>query len=246
MGNSTIPQLPAAIAISGAELLEASQAGTSVRLTAAQIAALGGPQGPTGPSGPAGGPTGPQGVTGPTGTGPTGPTGAAGPTGPSGTGPTGPTGNGPTGPTGPTGGGPTGPTGPSGGPAGPTGPTGSGPTGPTGPATQTTVVTDTPSGTVNNYNPAGFGTTTGFLDLTPSAALTINGIQSASATDGQLLTITNLSSSFSITIQPMNGGSSTSNQFRGSGNWVLSNQYDSHTFKYSLTILKWVSITKSV
>lgn len=82
MADSTIPMLTQAVAITGAEQLEAVQAGLSVRLTAAQIAALGGPAGPTGPTGPLG----------PTGPGVTGPTGSAGPTGPGVTGPTGPTG----------------------------------------------------------------------------------------------------------------------------------------------------------
>ncbi len=160
MSNATIPMLPQAIAITGAEQLEAVQAGMSVRMTAAQIAALGGPRGPTGPTGPSQGPTGASGptgsigptgatgvsgATGPTGGGPTGPQGLSitGPTGPTGVGgtagmagPTGPGGNGPTGPTGIGAAGPTGPTGPTGvGAIGPTGPTGTnaGPTGPTGP-----------------------------------------------------------------------------------------------------------------
>lgn len=121
-----IPNLPAASNLSGAEQLEAVQAGTSVRVTALQIAQLNiGPTGATGPTGPSG--TGPTGPTGPSVTGPTGSTGA---TGPSVTGPTGPSVTGPTGLTGATG--PTGPTGPS-----VTGPTGAsstvaGPTGPTG------------------------------------------------------------------------------------------------------------------
>ena len=55
MANIQIPNLPAAISLTGNEQLEAVQAGTSVRLTAQQIAALGGPTGPSGPTGPAGG-----------------------------------------------------------------------------------------------------------------------------------------------------------------------------------------------
>ena len=151
MSNTTIPNLPMATSLSGAEQLEIVQAGVSRRTT---ITAVGnaipigptGPFGPTGPTGPSGtGPTGPTGSastvagpTGPSGTGPTGPTGAAstvaGPTGPTGTGPTGPTGaaSAVAGPTGPTGTGPTGPTGAASTVAGPTGPTGTGPTGPTG------------------------------------------------------------------------------------------------------------------
>lgn len=40
MANITIPQLPAAIALTGSEQLEAVQNSTSVRVTASQIAAL--------------------------------------------------------------------------------------------------------------------------------------------------------------------------------------------------------------
>jgi len=139
-----IPNLPLAIALTGAELLEVVQSGVSRRTTTIDVAAL--QPGPTGPTGPEGavitgptGATGPTGSVGPTGTGssapgPTGPTGpdgaassVAGPTGPQGAqGITGPTGGaGPTGPTGPLG--PSGSTGAVGatGAAGPTGPTGS-------------------------------------------------------------------------------------------------------------------------
>ena len=117
MANVTIPQLPQAVTLGGDEQLEAVQNGNSVRITVAQLAAVGGPTGPQGGSGP----------TGPPGSGPTGPTGTAGPTGPA---------AGPTGPTGATGVGAAGPTGPagSGGPTGPTGVGAAGPTGPTGPA----------------------------------------------------------------------------------------------------------------
>ena len=40
MANATIPSLPQAIALTGAEQMEAVQAGTSVRVTVAQIVAL--------------------------------------------------------------------------------------------------------------------------------------------------------------------------------------------------------------
>ena len=65
MSTVAIPQLPQAIALTGAEQMEAVQAGTSVRVTAGQVAALGGPTGPQGPTGPSGGPTGPTGPAGP-------------------------------------------------------------------------------------------------------------------------------------------------------------------------------------
>lgn len=65
MSTVSIPMLPQAVALAGSEQMEAVQAGTSVRVTAAQVAALGGPTGPTGPTGPSGGPTGPTGPAGP-------------------------------------------------------------------------------------------------------------------------------------------------------------------------------------
>jgi hypothetical protein len=40
MASATIPSLPQAIALTGAEQMEAVQAGTSVRVTVAQLAAL--------------------------------------------------------------------------------------------------------------------------------------------------------------------------------------------------------------
>jgi hypothetical protein len=65
MATSTIPQLTQAIAITGDEQMEAVQAGTSVRVTTAQIAALGALIGPSGPQGLTGaiGPTGPSGLS---------------------------------------------------------------------------------------------------------------------------------------------------------------------------------------
>ena len=71
MSNIQISNLPAAVFINGSEELEAVQAGTSVRVTAAQISGL--TPGPTGPAGTPGAPglsiTGPTGPTGPTGSG---------------------------------------------------------------------------------------------------------------------------------------------------------------------------------
>ena len=102
MSNVTIPMLPQAVGLTGAEQMEAVQSGgVSVRVTTGQIASLGGDMGPTGPTGSAGtsGPTGPTGTSTAGPTGPTGPaSGPTGPTGPSVTGPTGPSGTGPNGP----------------------------------------------------------------------------------------------------------------------------------------------------
>jgi hypothetical protein len=67
MANVQIPNLPVAIALSGAEEVEVVQGGTSSRATTLQIAALqSGPTGATGPTGPTGA-SGSQGLVGPTG-----------------------------------------------------------------------------------------------------------------------------------------------------------------------------------
>lgn len=237
-----------AIGLTGAEQIEIAQNGGSYRVTLDLVASiLGGPTGPTGS-----GPTGPAGVAGPTGAfgGPTGPTGAGapGPTGPTGpaSGPTGPTGAGAAGPTGPTGsGGPTGPTGGTG-PTGPTGPIGgTGPTGPTGPmgsSLPTGVVAAVPAaGANNNYTAGGFmGPTIGFMDLTPTATCNITGVSATGVTDGQMLTITNLSA-FNLTLNSLNAGSSAANQFRLVADLILT-KYDGQTFRYSATDTVWISL----
>jgi hypothetical protein len=212
-----IPNLPAATSLTGGEQLEAVQAGTSVRLTSAQIAALGG--GPTGPSGSIG-PTGPTGWTGATGstgsTGSVGPTGIGGPTGATGAtgaastvaGPTGPTGatgsggaTGATGATGPTGwtgsvgptgiAGPTGATGATGagGGAGPTGPSVTGPTGTTGPTGPTGV-------TGASGNVYATSSTTSLTIATGSQSLTVG--TNLSYTAGQPVLIAHDGSNYMI------------------------------------------------
>jgi hypothetical protein len=214
MAQIQIPNLPSAISLNGTEQIEAVQAGTSVRITTAQIGALTptgpigptGPTGSTGPTGPSGGPIGPTGATGPTGptgaggpTGPvglTGPTGVAGPTGPQGfVGPTGPTGAASTvaGPTGPTGlQGPQGLQGVQGdiGPTGPSGPTGpqgqfGGPTGPTG-VTGPTGPTASPGGSTTQVQYNNAGVFAGAAGITTDGtSLTVSG-----STAGDLVRIT--------------------------------------------------------
>lgn len=198
MSNVTIPMLPQAVGLTGAEQMEAVQSGgVSVRVTTGQIASLGGDMGPTGPTGSAG----TSGPTGPTGTSTTGPTG---PTGPA---------SGPTGPTGPS---VTGPTGPSGtGPNGPTGPTGAGPTGPTGPGGVATLssVSASVAASVNNYSPVGYvaGTTNRLL-LTPNTGgSTITGL--LAAPDGWQILIWNPSSTDSLIFAHLSGSSTSTNQF---------------------------------
>jgi hypothetical protein len=84
------------------------------------------------------------------------------------------------------------------------------------------------------------GPTIGFMDLTPAGNCTITGIPTG--VDGQLLVITNLAATFTVTVLSLNAGSSGANQFRAVGGGVILNQYDAATFKYSITIGKWVSV----
>ena len=230
MANTTIPQLPLATSLSGAEQLEIVQSGVSRRTTTSAVAglqlSLTGPTGPQGDMGPTGaaGPTGPTGVQGsagnPGGIGPTGamgPTGAAGPTGPTGTqGAQGVTGPSVTGPTGPTGaGGPQGSVGPTG-PAtpGPTGPTGAastvaGPTGPTG--AQGIIGPTGPTGTTGAVGPTGPGTVTSVDASGGSTGLTFSG---GPITSSGTLTL-------SGTLAVANGGTGVTTS-TGTGSVVLS------------------------
>jgi hypothetical protein len=107
------------------------------------------------------------------------------------------------------------------------------PTGPTG------VAADAPAGTQNNYTINGeFTVATGFAELTPAGACNITGLQAGS--DGQIIIITNLST-FALTLNALNSGSLSANQFRMFGDLVLS-QNNGHAFKYSATIGKWVGM----
>ena len=225
MAQIQIPNLPSAISLNGTEQIEAVQAGTSVRITTAQIGALTptgpigptGPTGSTGPTGPSGGPIGPTGATGPTGpTGAGGPTGSIGLTGPTGVaGPTGPQGFvGPTGPTGAasTAAGPTGPTGLQGpqgvqgvqgdiGPTGPSGPTGpqgqfGGPTGPTG-AIGPTGPTTPPGGSTTQVQYNNAGAFAGAAGITTDGtSLTVSG-----STAGNLVRITQTGSGNALVVE---------------------------------------------
>lgn len=80
--------------------------------------------------------------------------------------------------------------------------------------------------------------TIGFMDLTPTANCNITGV--TSGTDGQMLIITNLSA-FTLTLNALNSGSSSGNQFRMVADFNLS-QNNGATFKYSATIGKWVYV----
>ena len=97
------------------------------------------------------------------------------------------------------------------------------------------------TGQNDNYTAAGLmGPTIGFMDLTPTGNCTITGV--TAGVDGQILIITNLAAAVTVTILALNAGSSAANQFRLVGGGVILNQYDAATFKYSVTIGKWVSL----
>ncbi len=133
-------------------------------------------------------------------------------------------------------GGPQGPTGPTGPGVGATGPTGA--TGPPGSAgTNPGVATDSPSGTENDYSVGGtMGPTIGFIDLSPIGTCNITGL--AAGYDTQLVIITNLTAN-SLTLNALNSGSTSANQFRMGFDLTLT-QFNSQSFEYSLTIGKWI------
>lgn len=133
-------------------------------------------------------------------------------------------------------GGPQGPTGSPGPAGGPTGP--QGPTGPVGPAAGGSgVATDSPAGTQNDYSVAGtMGPLIGFVDLSPTGACNITGLQAGY--DTQFVIVTNLTGN-QLILNGLNNGSQPANQFR-MGNDLILTQNNSQSFEYSLTIGKWV------
>lgn len=125
------------------------------------------------------------------------------------------------------------------GPQGATGPAGV--AGPTGPVFSFgSSVSDTPSGTVNDYAPPGYvAGTTNKLVLLPGAPLTLDGI-AAPTSDGFLLYLFNLSPSNSITFANQNGGSLPANQFLcpSASPWVLT-PYTGTILIYELSVGIW-------
>lgn len=94
-------------------------------------------------------------------------------------------------------------------------------------------------GANNDYTATGqMGVTIAFMDLTPAGTSNITGV--ISGFDGQELTITNLSGN-SLTINALNAGSQSQNQFRMPADVALV-QYQGISFKYSATIGKWVAL----
>lgn len=107
------------------------------------------------------------------------------------------------------------------------------PTGPVG------VIVGLPAiGANNDFAPAGFGATTGFLDLMLVGVSNLTGL--TAGYDGQLLIITNLST-YELTLNALNGGSQVANQFRMQADYILT-QNNGKSFKYSATIGKWVAL----
>ena len=95
------------------------------------------------------------------------------------------------------------------------------------------------AGANNDYTASGLmGPSIGFIDLTPTADCNITGLQAGF--DGQIVIVTNLSA-FNVTLNALNSGSQSVNQFRMVGDFVLP-QNNGKTFKYSVSIGKWVAM----
>lgn len=92
-------------------------------------------------------------------------------------------------------------------------------------------------GAHNDYNPAGFGPTTGFLDLSPTADANITGIMAGG--DGQQLIVTNLSA-HNLTLNALNAGSNITNRLRIVGDLTLGLN-NSARFVYSVALALWVN-----
>lgn len=93
------------------------------------------------------------------------------------------------------------------------------------------------AGTYNDYDPADFDATVGYLDITPSGAVVITGIEAGE--DGQYLVITNLSGSNSLTLNSLDAGSLAQNRMRLPGNISLAPN-NGLCLRYSKKLLLWV------
>lgn len=104
----------------------------------------------------------------------------------------------------------------------------------------TAVITGVPNaGANNNYTVNGqMGPAVGFVDLTPTAVCNITGLEAGF--DGQMVTITNLST-YAMTLNALNSGSLAANQFRMAADFILT-QNNSKSFKYSATLAIWVGL----
>jgi hypothetical protein len=105
--------------------------------------------------------------------------------------------------------------------------------------TATGYVTAAPAAGANNdYNAGGSLTaTTAILDLTPAGNANITGI--AAGTNNQSLLITNLSGSYTLTLNALNAGSLAANRIRLPADMILP-QYASIKLKYLTSVNLWV------
>jgi len=104
------------------------------------------------------------------------------------------------------------------------------------------LVTDSPSGTVNNYNASGnLNAGTRFLDVTTGAGnVVVTGI--AAGYDGQTLTVSKADSGAgTLTLNAMNSGSLAANQLRITGGGIiLPSQYANITLRYQGAVSLWI------
>lgn len=94
-----------------------------------------------------------------------------------------------------------------------------------------------PAGTYNNFSPTGFDATVGYLDITPSGAVVITGIEAGE--DGQYLVVTNLSGSNTLQLNSLDAGSLAQNRMRLPGNISLVPN-NGICLRYSKQLLLWV------
>lgn len=94
------------------------------------------------------------------------------------------------------------------------------------------------AGATNNYNPAGFGTGVGRMDITPGAGgSNLTGL--AAGADGQIVLICNISATDTLTLNNQNAGSSAVNRFRFSGDLALPPGARSWCVYYGGSVNRW-------
>ncbi len=93
------------------------------------------------------------------------------------------------------------------------------------------------TGTYNNYTPAGFDATVGYLDITPTGSVVLTGIEAGE--DGQYLVVTNLSGTQSLILNSLDAGSLAQNRMRLPGNISLVPN-NGLCLRYSKQLALWV------
>jgi hypothetical protein len=103
----------------------------------------------------------------------------------------------------------------------------------------TYLAANTASGSTNDFNPSGFGSTVNRLDLDPNAGnSTLTGL--IAGVDNQIVLISNVDATNSLTLSNQDAGSAAANRFRASDSFTLLPGGAIWIVYYAGTVNRWV------